>query len=342
MYVLHLNFEPLHTSKAIQYLQSRRSKYLQQWNWNGNIFCVGYRFSLLRFWVLTLRVNLDSILLSYPPSMGGVILLRYLGDLGKRNPRTASELGIVAACVVSSPIDVVRTARSLGGMDTRADGGGGFLSVMMARSVNCLMTIPLKLQILSQWSWLRSRAVRQKISLSQLLLATSLREVEQAVVCPLHGYADPDDYYHSNSPLPLLAYIAVPVLVFSALDDPVVYSSQEGATASRQAIRGGNHGEGHGNPYIIMAEYQNVGRMNCPIKIMIYHTHTHTPFSFYQGGHLGWTGRPGNLGRIFGSLSTSWSDYVVKEYFSCHDSLEEEPWENVGARCPSPRPISRL
>jgi predicted alpha/beta-fold hydrolase len=190
--------------------------------------------------------------------MGGVVLLKFLGELGKRDPLGAAKLGIVAACTVSSPVDVVRVSRSFGGMASPDPDDG---PSWMRRGVNFVMTIPLKVQLIAQWTWLRSTAVRQKTSVARLLLATSLREVEEAIVCPLHGYQSPDDYYEAGSPLPVLSYISVPVLVLSALDDPLVYSSLEGATASREAIRG-QYGESAGNPNIIMAESQKVTNTN--------------------------------------------------------------------------------
>ncbi|CAE7263469.1 ABHD3 [Symbiodinium natans] len=55
-----------------------------------------------------------------------------------------------------------------------------------------------------------------------LAKAGSLQEVEQAVVCPLHGYPVVDEYYQAVSPHPFLSQIAVPTLILHTEDDPWV------------------------------------------------------------------------------------------------------------------------
>uniref|UniRef100_A0A7S3HL67 Uncharacterized protein n=1 Tax=Spumella elongata TaxID=89044 RepID=A0A7S3HL67_9STRA len=60
------------------------------------------------------------------------------------------------------------------------------------------------------------------MSKKDVLTATSLRRLEEASICKLHGYADAEEYYASNSPRPFLQAIAVPTLVVNAQDDPVV------------------------------------------------------------------------------------------------------------------------
>eukprot|EP00747_Dinoflagellata_sp_TGD_P186057 gnl/TRDRNA2_/TRDRNA2_42896_c0_seq1.p1 gnl/TRDRNA2_/TRDRNA2_42896_c0~~gnl/TRDRNA2_/TRDRNA2_42896_c0_seq1.p1 ORF type:complete len:139 (-),score=20.03 gnl/TRDRNA2_/TRDRNA2_42896_c0_seq1:24-440(-) len=51
--------------------------------------------------------------------------------------------------------------------------------------------------------------------------ARTLREIEQAIICPLHGYKTPQDYWEQNNPATLLSHIAVPTLLLHAEDDPV-------------------------------------------------------------------------------------------------------------------------
>ena len=48
----------------------------------------------------------------------------------------------------------------------------------------------------------------------------TLREFDDVVTAPLHGFRDTDDYWTRASAKPLLANIAVPTLVLNARDDP--------------------------------------------------------------------------------------------------------------------------
>jgi predicted alpha/beta-fold hydrolase len=197
--------------------------------------------------------------------------------------------------------------------------------------INFGMTFPIKAQILSQWEWFRSPAVKAKgVRLADLIVARSLREVEQAVICPLHGYATPEIYYESSNPLPVLRYVAVPLLILNAKDDPLVYSSQLGMQKSREQIRGrggrdsnssnnSSNSGNSGNPWIILAETAH-------------------------GGHLGWTGSGGvnfnaegrGIGIGSGSsamagicspflaLQSSWADTTVLEYFEYHHHHQQQ------------------
>ena len=50
----------------------------------------------------------------------------------------------------------------------------------------------------------------------------TLRDFDNVVTAPLHGFLDTDDYWTRASARPLLAGIAVPTLVLNARDDPFV------------------------------------------------------------------------------------------------------------------------
>merc|ERR1719330_1219870 len=83
--------------------------------------------------------------------------------------------------------------------------------------------------------------------------ATTLRQLEEATICRLHGYKDGVEYYTLNSPKPVLDRISVPTLVIHAEDDPVVSVS----TLPLEALRS--------NPRIFVAITR-------------------------RGGHIGWGG----------------------------------------------------
>lgn len=48
----------------------------------------------------------------------------------------------------------------------------------------------------------------------------SLREFDDAITAPLHGFKDSSDYYQRCSALPLLPQITIPLLIIHAKDDP--------------------------------------------------------------------------------------------------------------------------
>lgn len=48
----------------------------------------------------------------------------------------------------------------------------------------------------------------------------SIREFDNVLTAPLHGYLNADDYYHKCSALPMLPNIRIPLLIIHAKDDP--------------------------------------------------------------------------------------------------------------------------
>merc|ERR1711924_80329 len=59
----------------------------------------------------------------------------------------------------------------------------------------------------------------------QILMARTLRQLEDASICVMHGYKDAWEYYEANNPRPLLGQISVPTLIINAEDDPIVCCS---------------------------------------------------------------------------------------------------------------------
>ena len=54
----------------------------------------------------------------------------------------------------------------------------------------------------------------------RVLASRTLRDFDNVVTAPLHGYRDTDDYWTRASAKPLLRQIAVPTLMINALNDP--------------------------------------------------------------------------------------------------------------------------
>ena len=50
--------------------------------------------------------------------------------------------------------------------------------------------------------------------------ARTLREFDDAVTAPLHGFRDTDDYWQRSSAKPWLPYVRVPTLLLNARNDP--------------------------------------------------------------------------------------------------------------------------
>ena len=53
----------------------------------------------------------------------------------------------------------------------------------------------------------------------------TLREFDDAVTAPLHGFRDAADYYERSSAKPWLPRVAVPTLLVNARDDPFLPES---------------------------------------------------------------------------------------------------------------------
>jgi predicted alpha/beta-fold hydrolase len=133
-------------------------------------------------------------------SMGGAILLRYLGDAG-------SSAKLDAAVTIAAPIDVPGVAESLE-------------SSLKKRAINFAMATGVKLGALTH---LRHRSpYLMNLSIRRVLTARCVRDIDESIICPINGYVNSDEYYTRNSPHLVLSNIKVPTLMVNALDDPVV------------------------------------------------------------------------------------------------------------------------
>jgi predicted alpha/beta-fold hydrolase len=129
-------------------------------------------------------------------SLGGNALLKWLGE------QQAAALPVVAAAAaVSAPLDLMASGNAL-------DAGFNLIYTK-----NFLRTMKQKaLEKLARFPGLFDR--------QRLLTAATLREFDDLVTAPLHGYRDTDDYWTRASSKPLLRQIAVPTLVLNARNDP--------------------------------------------------------------------------------------------------------------------------
>lgn len=129
-------------------------------------------------------------------SLGGNVLLKWLGETGA----SAREV-VERAASVSAPVDLIAAGDAL-------DRG---INVMYRR--NFLGTMRKKaLAKLKRYPGLYDAP--------RVGAASTMREFDDVVTAPLHGFAGTDDYWRRASSKPWLQYIAVPTLMINARNDP--------------------------------------------------------------------------------------------------------------------------
>ena len=131
-------------------------------------------------------------------SLGGNVLLKWLGEAG---PRSA----IRAAATLSVPYDLAAASRFL----ERPVGRfyvKHFMSRLKRKAFDVLARFPDE---------------TAHIDATRVRAARTLRELDEHLTAPLHGFAGADDYYQRSSALGYLGRIAVPTMCISAVDDPL-------------------------------------------------------------------------------------------------------------------------
>ena len=166
-------------------------------------------------------------------SLGGAMLLKYLGEEGEAAP-------LLAAATVCAPIDLSATCR---------------------RMLQRRNTIYHR-RILGQMK-VEATAVGADMTAAErtaILGSRSVWEYDEVFIAPRHGFAGAEDYYERCKPVRFMAGIRVPSLVLGALDDPwipgALYSRYD--WAGNKALmpllptRGGHvgfHGTGSRQPW---------------------------------------------------------------------------------------------
>lgn len=129
-------------------------------------------------------------------SLGGNVLLKFLGERGSRAPSR-----IVAAAAVSVPYDLARSSRRI---------GHGFSRVYQTHF----------LRSLQRKAALKHATFPDRLPAAARLRARTLYEFDDVVTAPLHGFTGADEYYSKSSAIRWLTGITVPTLLLSARDDP--------------------------------------------------------------------------------------------------------------------------
>lgn len=144
-------------------------------------------------------------------SLGGNALLKLLAE---REASGLAHVPLRAAVAVSVPFDLALAAANL------EVGAGRWYGRFFLHSLRAAV---------------RARAERHPgaLDLEAALRARTLREFDDAVTAPLHGFRDAAHYYASCSSGPLLGSVRTPTLLVHAMDDPLA----PGGTVPREAAR---------------------------------------------------------------------------------------------------------
>lgn len=156
-------------------------------------------------------------------SLGGNALLKWLGEQG-----SAAETVVEAAAGISAPLDLAAANEAL---------SRGFGLVYARHFLRTL--VPAALGKLARHPGIFEAAA--------ITSARTLREFDDAVTAPLHGFRDAADYYARSSSAQFLHGIAVPTLVLNARNDPFLPASSlprhaSAAVTLEQTEEGGHVG----------------------------------------------------------------------------------------------------
>uniref|UniRef100_A0A665U8Q7 Phospholipase ABHD3 n=1 Tax=Echeneis naucrates TaxID=173247 RepID=A0A665U8Q7_ECHNA len=134
-------------------------------------------------------------LLGYGVSMGGMLLLNYLG-------RKHAESGMVAGFTISVPWDAQKSSESMEEP----------LNLLL---FNKYLTVGLRRAVT------RQRKILEKVvDVDYVLRARTIREFDERFTTLLFGYKSCTEYYGDASPDRKLHNTAVPILCLNAADDP--------------------------------------------------------------------------------------------------------------------------
>lgn len=158
-------------------------------------------------------------------SLGGNLLLKYLGESGSRSL-------IQRAVSVSAPVDLAAASSRL-----EAGRNRGYHRWLLDRMKQDWTSGPLDIET---------------PQMAALEHAQTIRAFDNGVVAPLNGFSDAADYYAQNSSREFLSGVAVPTLVLHADNDPWIpdgaYHALKGLPDHLriEIARGGGHVGFHG------------------------------------------------------------------------------------------------
>lgn len=142
----------------------------------------------------------DSTLLLAGVSLGGNVLLKFLGEQGAAvSPR------IRAAAAVSVPYDLSRAARHI---------DRGFSRVYQKSFIRSLQS-----KAIAKLERFPDLVPRDRIQSIR-----TMNDFDDILTAPLHGFRDAEDYYSRSSAIRWLEGISIDTLLLSSVDDPFLPS----------------------------------------------------------------------------------------------------------------------
>lgn len=127
-------------------------------------------------------------------SLGGNVLLKWLGETGCKNP-------LKAAIAISVPFELQKAADRI---------QQGFSRLYQWYFLKCIRE-----RLLNKF-----QSVPPHLDPDLLLRAATVREFDNKYTAPLHGFSNADEYYTAASSRQYLRSIQIPTLVLHARDDP--------------------------------------------------------------------------------------------------------------------------
>lgn len=151
----------------------------------------------LQFVISKLQKQASNIpLIAIGFSLGGNVLLKWLGETAEQNP-------LHAAIAVSVPFDLQQAA------DYLNRGASRFYQWWLVRQLRATVKNKFK-------------KITAPIALHNLYKLRSFWDFDDQVTAPLHGFRDAMDYYQQSSSKQFLAKIKVPTLIIHSKDDPFI------------------------------------------------------------------------------------------------------------------------
>ncbi len=127
-------------------------------------------------------------------SLGGNVLLKWLGETGHNN-------NLTAAVAVSVPFEINKVVKRF---------QEGFSRLYQWHLLSCLKR---RLQKKFQYA-------PANIPMPELSTLKTMKDFDEKITAPLHGFAGVEEYYSKASSRQYLSNIQVPTLLVQALDDP--------------------------------------------------------------------------------------------------------------------------
>jgi predicted alpha/beta-fold hydrolase len=148
-------------------------------------------------WMLRrLKASANGAMFAFGVSLGGNVLLKWLGEHGD-----GANAIVDAAAAVSAPVDLIAAGNALG------------------RGFNLVYTSAF-LRTLKRKSLAKLEQHPELYDAAAVRSARTLRAFDDVVTAPLHGFRNTDDYWTRASSKPVLGGIRVPTLMINAVNDP--------------------------------------------------------------------------------------------------------------------------